>query len=72
LDWDQLEQGVGGIDVTLVVCRHEGAEAAMARVREDLRLLRSLSPLRADRNLERGLPSRGGIGDQSSVVPESG
>jgi hypothetical protein len=52
---DRLETMGNGVDVTLVVCRHGPAEAALARIREDLRLLRSLSPQRTDQNLERGL-----------------
>ena len=44
-----------GIDVTVSVARHPDAEAALARVREDLRLLRVLTPERSDRHIERGL-----------------
>jgi hypothetical protein len=52
---ERLETIGRGVDVTVVVCRHEPAEAALTRVRSDLRLLRSLAPQRTDRNLERGL-----------------
>lgn len=52
---DRLQTMAGGVDVTLVVCRHREAEDAVARIREDLRLLRSLAPHRTDRNMERGL-----------------
>lgn len=52
---DRLETMSRGLSVRLVVCQHPEAEAALARVREDLRLLRTVSPGRSDRNLERGL-----------------
>lgn len=52
---DRLETLAHGIDVRLSVATHPAAEAAAARVREDLRVLRSMSPGRTDRNLERGL-----------------
>jgi hypothetical protein len=52
---DRLETMASGVDITLVICRHAEAEAALARTREDLRLLRSLAPQRTNRNLERGL-----------------
>ena len=52
---DRLETLGGGIDVRLRVARHPAAEAATARVREDLRVLRAMAPQRSDRNLERGL-----------------
>jgi len=52
---DRLETIAAGIGVRLRVARHPQAEAAVARAREDLRLLRSMSPDRRDRNLERGL-----------------
>lgn len=52
---DRLETLAGGIDVCLRVARHPAAEAATLRIREDLRVLRSMAPQRNDRNLERGL-----------------
>jgi hypothetical protein len=52
---DRLETLSGGIDVCLRVARHPAAEAATLRIREDLRVLRSLAPQRSDRNVERGL-----------------
>ena len=52
---DRLETLSGGVDVRLRVAAHPAAEAAAARIREDLRVLRSMSPARSDRNLERGL-----------------
>lgn len=52
---DRLQTMASGVDVTVLVQRHDAAEAALARVRDDLRQLRSLSPGRTDRNLERGL-----------------
>ena len=52
---DRLETLAGGIDVRLRVARHAAAEEATSRIREDLRLLRSMAPQRNDRNLERGL-----------------
>ena len=52
---DRLETLARGVDVRLRVATHPAAEAAAARVREDLRVLRSMSPGRSDRNLERGL-----------------
>ena len=44
-----------GVEVGLRVAQHAQAEAAAARAREDLRVLRSMAPDRCDRNLERGL-----------------
>lgn len=52
---DRLRTLADGVEVTLVVSHHPGAEAALGRIREDLRLMRSLAPARTDRNLERGL-----------------
>jgi hypothetical protein len=52
---DRLDVIAHGVDVTVTVARHPGAEAAVARVREDLRLLRAMSPGRTDRHVERGL-----------------
>lgn len=52
---DRLAVIAKGVGVTVTVARHPEAEEAVARVREDLRLLRSLSPGRSDRHVERGL-----------------
>ena len=52
---DRLETLAAGIDVRLRVASHPAAEAATARIREDLRVLRSMAPQRSDHNLERGL-----------------
>lgn len=52
---DRLVTLAGGIDVRLNIARHPQAEAAVARAREDLRVLRAMSPRGADRNVERGL-----------------
>ena len=52
---ERLAAIAAGIDVTVSVARHPDAEAALARVREDLRLLRVLTPERSDRHIERGL-----------------
>jgi hypothetical protein len=52
---ERLETLAHGIDVRLRVAHHVEAEAATARVREDLRLLRSMAPRGHDRNFERGL-----------------
>jgi hypothetical protein len=52
---DRLETLAGGVTVRLHVAHHAQAEEAMARAREDLRLLRTMSPRGADRNVERGL-----------------
>ncbi|MDP1795476.1 MAG: hypothetical protein Q8K63_15160, partial [Acidimicrobiales bacterium] len=52
---ERLETMAAGIGVTVKVARHPQAEAAIKRAREDLRVLRSMSPRRADRNVERGL-----------------
>jgi hypothetical protein len=52
---ERLETMAAGVDVHLRVAQHAEAEAIVARVREDLRVLRSMSPERQDRNLERGL-----------------
>lgn len=51
----RLETLANGVDVRLEVARHPQAEAAVARAREDLRLLRSMSPRGSNRNVERGL-----------------
>lgn len=45
----------GGVSVRLFVAHHPEAEAAIARAREDLRLLREMSSRGRDRNIERGL-----------------
>jgi hypothetical protein len=52
---DRLETIADGVDICIRVARHPDAEAAATRAREDLRTLRSMSPDRRDRNLERGL-----------------
>ena len=52
---ERLSAIAHGINVTISVTRHSDAEAALARVREDLRLLRVLTPERSNRNVERGL-----------------
>jgi hypothetical protein len=52
---DRLEAIAHGVAVTVTVARHDEAEAALARVREDLRLLRAMSPQRSDRHFERGM-----------------
>jgi hypothetical protein len=52
---ERLETLASGVEVRLVIARHPQAEAAVARTREDLRMLRSMSPRGTDRNLERGL-----------------
>lgn len=52
---NRLETLAGGISVRLDVAHHPHAEAAIARAREDLRLLRAMSPRGADLNVERGL-----------------
>ncbi len=52
---DRLESIARGVAVTIDVARHAEAEAALRRVREDLRELRALSPRGADRHFERGL-----------------
>lgn len=41
--------------VTITVAHHTAAEAAVARIHEDLRLLRTLEPSRGDRHFERGM-----------------
>jgi hypothetical protein len=52
---ERLSAIAHGVDVTISVGRHAEAEAALARVREDLRLLRVLTPERSHRHVERGL-----------------
>lgn len=52
---DRLDTLAAGVTVRLGVARHPQAEAAVARAREDLRLLRAMSPRGADRNVERSL-----------------
>lgn len=52
---ERLETLAHGIGVRLRVAHHAEAEAATSRVREDLRVLRSMAPHRSDRNIERGL-----------------
>lgn len=51
----RLDAIARGVAVRVRVARHPDAEAALARAREDLRLLRSMSPERSDPQLERGL-----------------
>lgn len=52
---ERLKALAQGIDVRLRVAHHAEAEEATSRVREDLRVLRSMAPHRTDRNIERGL-----------------
>lgn len=52
---DRLETLAAGVSVRLNVAHHPTAEAAITRAREDLRLLRTMSPRGTDRNVERGL-----------------
>jgi hypothetical protein len=52
---DRLDAIARGVDVRVTVAHHPEAEAAVRRVREDLRLLRALLPDRTDRHVERGL-----------------
>ncbi len=52
---DRLDAIARGVDVTITVVRHPEAEAAVRRVREDLRLLRASLPDRSNRHIERGL-----------------
>jgi hypothetical protein len=52
---ERLDTIADGVNVHLLVARHLQAETAVARAREDLRLLRSMAPGRDDHNLERGL-----------------
>ena len=52
---DRLDAIAQGVAVTVTVARHPEAEAALARAREDLRLLRAMSPPGSDRHVERGL-----------------
>lgn len=52
---DRLATMGAGVDVRLIVARHPRAEAAVARCREDLRVLRTMAPQRTDRHVERGL-----------------
>jgi hypothetical protein len=52
---DRLETLAGGVSVRIDLARHPSAEAAIVRAREDLRLLRTMSPRGQDRNVERGL-----------------
>jgi len=52
---ERMEAMAEGTDVTITVARHPDAESAIARIHEDLRLLRALSPERTDRNFERGM-----------------
>jgi hypothetical protein len=54
---DRLETIARGINVTISTGRHAEAEAAIARIREDLRLLRTFSETRDRRHFERGLSS---------------
>ena len=52
---DRLEAIAHGVDVRITVVHHPEAEAAIGRVREDLRLLRASLPDRTNRHVERGL-----------------
>jgi hypothetical protein len=52
---DRLDAIAEGVAVTVTVAMHPEAEAAFARAREDLRLLRAMSPRGSDRHVERGL-----------------
>jgi len=52
---DRLDVIAKGVNVTITVVRHPQAEAALSRIREDLRLLRSMAPQRSNPHLERGL-----------------
>jgi len=52
---DRLEAIAHGVDVRITVVHHTQAEAAIGRVREDLRLLRASLPDRTNRHVERGL-----------------
>jgi hypothetical protein len=52
---DRLEAIARGVDVRITVVHHPEAEAAIGRVREDLRLLRASLPGRTNRHVERGL-----------------
>lgn len=52
---DRLGVIAHGVGVTVIVSGHPEAEASVARGREDLRLLRTMSPGRSDRHIERGL-----------------
>ena len=52
---ERLSAIARGVDVTVEIARHPEAEAALSRAREDLRLLRALTPDRSNRNVERGL-----------------
>ncbi|MGA8417970.1 MAG: hypothetical protein WB808_15305 [Candidatus Dormiibacterota bacterium] len=52
---ERLEAIARGVKVTVSVARHPEAETALARAREDLRLLRELTPERSNRHVERGL-----------------
>ncbi|MDA8312464.1 MAG: hypothetical protein M0Z46_18015 [Actinomycetota bacterium] len=52
---ERLDAIARGVHVTVSAARHPDAEAALARVREDLRLLRTLAPDRSSRHVERGL-----------------
>lgn len=52
---DRLEAIARGVDVRITVVHHPEAEAAISRVREDLRLLRAAFPDRTNRHVERGM-----------------
>src|SRR5579859_64433 len=52
---DRLDAISHGVSVAVSLARHPEAESAFARVREDLRLLRTMSSDRSNRHLERGL-----------------
>src|SRR5262249_3364472 len=52
---DRLDAIAHGVDVTITAAHPPEAEAAVQRIREDLRLLRASHPDRTDRHVERGL-----------------
>lgn len=52
---ERLKTIAEGVSVVVRVAHHSDAEAAIGRVREDLRMLRSVSPRGSDKNFERGL-----------------
>jgi hypothetical protein len=53
---DRLRTMAAGVDVSVAVARHPEAEAAIRRAREDLRLLRAMTPAaKSNRNVERGM-----------------
>lgn len=52
---DRLSAIAHGVETTISVARHADAESALARIREDLRLLRALTPERFNKHFERGM-----------------